>query len=214
MPCKTSRILTSWTLRKLCILVILQFRSVKHQDVCLIIINASHANYKLALIFPTLEMIIISQWPLISNIWPPSSGLSCKSHLCFPATFTDASTVEGQIIMPKNANYHLSLKSAIFAKASPTWWPTVQSKHNSCHQDLRGNQQPQQEKMMTWATPPYLPRALISWGKVVRETQAPIKKCQAAFGTNSGFSFSNRRNECPLLLLYFSQEIKNQIKLI
>lgn len=85
----------------------------------------------------------------------------------FLAPLTDASTVEGRIITPKNASCHLSQKSAIFAKASPMWWPTVQSKHSSCHRDLRGNQQPPlQEKKRTWATPPSLPTALISRGRL------------------------------------------------
>ncbi|XP_016343065.1 protein lin-28 homolog A-like [Sinocyclocheilus anshuiensis] len=68
----------------------------------------------------------------------------------FKRSSKDASTVEGRIITPKNANCHLSRKSAIFAKASPTWWPTVQSKHSSCPRDLRENQQPPlQEKKRT-----------------------------------------------------------------
>ena len=59
-----------------------------------------------------------------------------QSSTCVSSVL-DVTTVEDLTIMPKNASCPLSLKSAISARAPPTWWPTAQSKHSSPPRALR-----------------------------------------------------------------------------
>ena len=53
-----------------------------------------------------------------------------------------ATTAEAWTTTPKSASYHPSPRSAISARASTTWLPTVQSKHNSPRRVLRENRPP------------------------------------------------------------------------
>lgn len=77
------------------------------------------------------------------------------------STRVGATTVEAWTTMPRNANYHPSQRSAISARASTTWLPTAQSKHNSPHQVLRENRPPRKETRRSTATRHRLPRPLI-----------------------------------------------------
>lgn len=76
-----------------------------------------------------------------------------------------ATTVQAWTTTPKSASYHPSPRSAIFARASTTWSPTVQSKHNSPHQVLRENRPPLKEmRRRSTASRHHLPRPLIKQG--------------------------------------------------
>lgn len=71
----------------------------------------------------------------------------------------DATTAEDPAIMPKNANCPLSPKSAIFARACPTWWPTVHSKRSSSSLHLLALREQQPHRGMrkrSKATQPFL----------------------------------------------------------
>lgn len=77
------------------------------------------------------------------------------------STLVGATTAEDWTTTPRNANYHPSPRSAISARASTTWLPTAQSKHNSPHQVLRENRPPRKETRRSTATRHRLPRPLI-----------------------------------------------------
>lgn len=79
-----------------------------------------------------------------------------KHFCCLGAT-----TVEVWTTMPKSVSCHLSPRSAISARASITWSPAAQSKHNSPHQALRENRLPWKETREVTATRHRLPRRQI-----------------------------------------------------
>lgn len=63
--------------------------------------------------------------------------------------------------MPKSASYHHNPRSATSARASTTWLPLAQSKHNSPHQVLRENRLPWKETRRSTATRHHLQTPLI-----------------------------------------------------
>lgn len=88
-----------------------------------------------------------------------------------------ATTVGGWTTTPKSANYHHSPRSAISARASTTWLPTAQSKHNSRHRALRENRRPWEETWRSTAMRHWLPRPL-------NKPEAGQHRCQESTEAN------------------------------
>jgi len=137
-------------------------------------------------------MLIVSQWLLISNMWPPSSGLNANNTFVFP--------IRSQMLQLWRAKSSCQRMPATTSAQKVPFLPK--------HRPHGGQLSNQSTAVVTrisgkihnlnWRRWRHEPHPLTSrdlW-LVIRETRAPIKTCQAAFGTNSGFSFSNSRNEC------------------
>lgn len=87
-----------------------------------------------------------------------------------------ATTAEVWTTTPKSASCRLSPRSAISARASITWSPAAQSKHNSPRRALRENRLPWKETREVTATRRRLPRRQIKLkGRASIEAQKPIK---------------------------------------
>lgn len=107
-----------------------------------------------------------------NNKWYQNTLYLAKSS---PSVLTGATTAEAWTTTPKSASCHLSPKSAISARASTTWLPTAQSKHNSPRRALRENRLPRKEMRRSTATRCRRPRPQSKPDKVWR-TPMPGKQ--------------------------------------